>query len=140
MLLQSIGSLFLQIVFTAIGAKFFRQPSILPPRCPPHLLTNFITEVDAKSRNAMPLVEPGCFLRDFHFFPCLLKHLLHTWELKSVIQQPSQPYAAQFRRVKVRNTLEITHESHVWDQRMNCAPQNKHSTVLFFTFNISNTR
>ncbi|CAB4288100.1 unnamed protein product [Prunus armeniaca] len=32
----------------------------------------------------LTLGEPGCFLRDFHFFTCLLKHLLHTWELKFV--------------------------------------------------------
>ncbi|CAL9027499.1 unnamed protein product [Prunus brigantina] len=30
----------------------------------------------------LTLGEPGCFLRDFHFFTCLLKHLLHTGELK----------------------------------------------------------
>ncbi|KAL6274346.1 hypothetical protein ACE6H2_025038 [Prunus campanulata] len=82
----------------------------------------------------MPLVEPGCFLRDFHFFTCLLKHFLHTWELKFVIHQLAHAFSALFRRVKVRNTLEITHESHVWDQRMNCAPAEEtfNSFILHF--------
>ncbi|KAK7852056.1 hypothetical protein CFP56_040325 [Quercus suber] len=55
----------------------------------------------APSRNAVPLVEPGCLLGDCHFFGCLFNHLLNTRELEFLIYKASYPYGAQLRRRKV---------------------------------------
>lgn len=115
-----------------IRAKNFRKPTLLPPRTPPHLLTNLITVVDAEGGNAMPLVESGCPFHDLDLFGCLFKHLLNTWKLEHVISQPGKPLAPYLRRVQIRNTLNIPHKSHVGNQWMDSAPATYHFFSSFF--------
>ena len=128
--MQSHGSLFLFVVLTVVRAKCFSEPVALPPRSPSHLFTDFITVVDTESRNAASFVEPGCPLHDVHFFVRLLEHPLHTRELKLIIYKPSQPLASQLCSVQVRDTLDVSHKCHVWNQRINCSPDMETQIVI----------
>lgn len=110
------------IVLATVRAKCFGEPVVLPPRPPTHVFTECIIVIDDKCGDAVSLVEPGGSLHHLNLFTYLLKHIFHTWELKLLIYQLSEPFATQFCCVKVRYTLNVTNEGHVWNQRMDCAP------------------
>ncbi|KAJ0533288.1 hypothetical protein HanIR_Chr09g0406711 [Helianthus annuus] len=76
------------IVLTVVRTKCFSQPALLPPTTPSHLFTYFISMIDAKSRNAGPLVKPCCLLHYFHFCGYLFHHFLHAWQIKLATYQP----------------------------------------------------
>ena len=82
------------IVLASVRAESFRKPGVLPPRFPPHVLTELITVVDTEGGNAVSLVEPRTSLHYLHLFFGFLQHLLDGGKLELLVHQLRQPFAA----------------------------------------------
>lgn len=113
---------FFLVVLAVIWAEGFSNPSILPPRPPPHLLAYLITMIDAISGNAAPFVESCCLFHDLHLLPDLLEHFLYAGKFEVVIHQSRQPFTPYLSRMQIRHTLYVSNKRHVWNQWIDRTP------------------